>query len=702
MAKQQGYENVVMTWDTEQEFPKYYKATENVTGWFIVETNFEQSALVSKKKGGAGFWWTPEIKAWRTNKLEIASKLIDYADDAAAAQLTDYISALEDSRATDADIEIPCPEGLAYLPYQRGGIAYAMSRESTLFGDEMGLGKTIQAIGTINATPEAKRVLIICLASIKLNWAKELGKWLVNDSLSIGVAMGKDFPDTDIVIMNYDILKNHKETIQGIDWDILIADEVHYLKNPKAQRTQYVVGNYGPKKVDGKWQQVGTIEPIEAKRKLFLTGTPLVNRPVELWTLINYLDASNVRSNPAFVEGTDPTWWGKSAYQKRYCAATHNGWGYDTSGASNLAELQEKLRSSFMIRRLKKDVLTELPAKRRQVVPVEDAQIVAKETAALSKVSGMVDIKKALEAASDDPKAYEAAVRSLESSFAASFEEISRIRHETALDKIPHILAHINECFESNEEGYKLVVFAHHRDVVKAIEAEYGSRCVSIVGGDSIESRQEATDRFQNDSSVDLFVGSIGATGTGVDGLQNASQHALFVEFPWTPGALTQAEDRLHRMGQLGSVLIQHLVLEDSIDAYMIEMIVEKQNVSDRTLDTGVKTKVVPEAIEKVVPAPITTPKPGEEITKDNAVFSDGQKEAILSCLKSLSAVCDGANEEDKMGFNGTDSRFGKDLARNESLSNKQAWFGRKIIKKYHRQLDTATYEKAIAPLEGE
>jgi SWI/SNF-related matrix-associated actin-dependent regulator 1 of chromatin subfamily A len=184
-------------------------------------------------------------------------------------------AALNASRATDAAVELPVPDGLSYLPYQRAGIAYALGHPSVLFGDEMGLGKTIQAIGIINSDPSIKRVLVICPASLKLNWRNELRKWLVRE-MSIGIAQGKEFPESDVVIINYDILTKHDPKIKAIEWDLVVCDEMHYLKSPDAQRTRAVIG-FNSK---GKGKDVA---PICGRRRIGLTGTPIPNRPIELF-----------------------------------------------------------------------------------------------------------------------------------------------------------------------------------------------------------------------------------------------------------------------------------------------------------------------------------------------------------------------------------------------------------------------------------
>lgn len=211
-----------------------------------IEARFRYDPATKDLVKAAGFRWDPAAKVWWTTDETKAAKIS--RPDAVAAINAERMeaaraaqAAIEASRATDSDRDIPAPAGLAYLPYQRGGIAYAMERDGVLIGDEPGLGKTIQAIGAVNADPNARRVLVICPASLKLNWRNELRKWLTRP-LTIGIAESDDFPKTDVVIINYDIVARHRLVIDRIEWDCLIVDEAHYLKSPKAQRTKAVLG----------------------------------------------------------------------------------------------------------------------------------------------------------------------------------------------------------------------------------------------------------------------------------------------------------------------------------------------------------------------------------------------------------------------------------------------------------------------------
>ena len=533
----------------------------------------------------AGFRYAPAERVWYTTDAEIAAKL----DPTNAAALVAQVNqAVEASRATTADVDIPAPDGLAYLPYQRAGIAYALGRESTLIGDEMGLGKTIQAIGVINVSPNARHVLVVCPAGLKLNWARELQKWLTRP-LTVEVANGT-FPGSDVVIINYDILAKWRSAIDGREWDLLVVDEVHYAKNQKAQRTRALFG-FEDRRDPSKNQA-----PIQAKRRLLLTGTPIVNRPIELWPV---------------VQACDPQGLGRSffSYAQRYCAAYNDGYGWNFSGASNLEELQTKLRAKFMVRRMKADVLKELPEKRRQVVvipPNGAADAVRSENRHYEKFEANTRaLRKTIGEVEKDSAAYRDAVLRLRSLRKVSFEEMAKLQHRTAVLKIPHVIEHLRDALESED---KVVLFCHHHDVAQAVlEAFPGAAFVT--GSVAPSARLAEVDRFQNSTDCHLFIGTIHAAGVGLT--LTAAQVAVFAELDWVPGNISQAEDRLHRIGQAGSVLIQHLVFDGSLDSRMAKIIIEKQGVISAAMDDPTAEVEIPEFAEEPIEEEQDTAKQG-------------------------------------------------------------------------------------------
>jgi SWI/SNF-related matrix-associated actin-dependent regulator 1 of chromatin subfamily A len=580
-----------------------------------------------------GFWFDGSRKVWYTTDATVAAKL----DPNAAGHFAKQVEA---SKAVDADVDIPKPDSLEYLPYQKAGIAYALQRPNTLLCDEMGLGKTIQAIGVINADPSIKSVLVVCPATIKMNWKKELEKWLVRP-LSVGIVNGT-IPNTDVKIINYDILgKWHKELV-SCQWDMLIVDEFHKVKNPKAKRTQFLFGKTAKEEKD-------RIAPITAKRRLLMSGSPIVNRPIELWPALQAIDPGGIGKN--FM-----------GFARRYCNAHQNGYGWDFTGASNLGELQMKLRTSCMVRRLKQDVLTELPAKRRQIV------VIPPTGSALKVVQAEKDAFDTLNVP------YEEAAEELTARTVA-FEFISKVRHATAVAKIPYVISFLEDAMEDNDN--KLVLMLHHHDVAhKVAEAFPGSAIVT--GETNINKRDAEVVRFQNDPKCRLFIGSIQAAGVGIT--LTASSHVVFCELDWVPGNVSQAEDRCHRIGQTDSVLVQHLVFDDSIDARMAEIIVQKQALIDSALDKGMVTPKV----ETVSAKPQTLREKPEPVQSG---LTAAQVQAVHTALKLLSAMCDGARELDGAGFNKMDTLFGHSLAERTTLTNNQAEAGKRLVLKYHRQL---------------
>lgn len=525
----------------------------------------------------AGFKYSPAEKLWFTLDETVARRLDPMTARQAVQEAND---AIKQSLATKAvnDLMIPAPEGLAYLPYQLAGIVYALSHKNVLIADEMGLGKTIEAIGVVNSDDSIKSVLVIVKASLKINWAREMTKWLVKPR-SIAIANGA-FPSTDVVIVNYDILLKHRAAIMARHWDAIILDECHYVKNAKAQRTKAVFGG----KHNG-----AVLKPIPATRKIFLTGTPIVNRPKELWTTVHALDPHDLGAD--FFR-----------FMKRYTNAYHNGWGWDFSGSSHPEELQQRLRSKIMVRRLKKDVLKELPPKRRQVITVEATgaarAAVAAERAVFDRRDAAVRAAQTAAKAAQqagDKAGYEDAVKKLRDARKIGFEDMSRLRRETAVAKIPFVIEHIEEVLEAED---KVVVFCHHHTVAHELKKAFPSAAL-VTGETTVGQRQIEVDRFQLDPNCKVFVGSIQAAGVGFT--LTAASHVVFAELDWVPGNVSQSEDRLHRIGQANSVLVQHLVFDNSVDSRMAHMLIEKQTVIDAALDDPVERMKLSDSQESLM-----------------------------------------------------------------------------------------------------
>lgn len=574
-----------ITWDTIRRF--------------VLECEFAEADTARH----AGLVWDKTTRSWWTHDPILVENLrgtpgLTITRDAQfflASWQTKSKQSIEESRALSADFHVPVPDGIdrltgkrfEYLPFQLAGIRYAMKRQDTLLGDQMGVGKTIQAIGTVNADSLSHRVLIVCPAFLKDNWLKEFTKWDVKH-LTIGVIrMGREirktktvegvktnyheevpWPSTDVIIVSYELLESWRYHVRSVSWDVLIVDEAHYLKNNKADRTKEV---YGCRARFDEDQEA--IEVIKARRRLFLSGTPFLNIPRELWSLIHSVDPNGLGRDRIYFE-------------RRYCdgkkipivpkprvlfAGVAPPEITDTSecrmvwsakGATNSEELQARLRATFMVRRLREDVLPMLPKKRRQVILVEAdgvTKLLERERKTYEEYG--VDL---MDLDLDSPE----------------FSKISAIRKEIGIKKIPFI---VDRAKEALNETSKLVLFVHHHEVVDGIRAAFGRECVVVDGRVENDDRQALVDRFQEDPNCRIFLGTIGAAGVGFT--LTAAWLAIFGELDWKPSTISQAEDRLCRIGQTKGALIQHIVLKDSLDERQVQLIIGKQEIADKSLD---------------------------------------------------------------------------------------------------------------------
>jgi len=599
----------------------------------------------------------------------------------------DRLAASDASRATDAAVNVPVPEGMELMPFQRAGIAYALKREGTLIGDEMGLGKTIQAIGFANSI-SARGILVVAPASLLLNWRNEIKRWQTLDLPIFVIRPGKVFTGKTEgwYIINYDIVSRYEAQLKATPWDLAVFDECQYMKTRSAQRTLTLLG--GTRK-DKTTKERVKVDPVPAARKLMLTGTPIMNRPAELFPILHHLDPKR--------------WSTWSGFAKRYCGGVMTRNGFDASGASNLDELNARLRETVMVRRLKADVLTELPAKRRQIVTldVDDesvAAIVRREVEVFERTEAAIAAASAemqrAEAEGDEVK-YKDAVAKLKAAQGIAFTEMALVRHETAVAKLPTVIEHLKQTTG------KVLVFAWHKDVVDGIcEAMRDEGVVSITGETQNEKRQPIVEQFQKDENIRFFVGNIKAAGVGLT--LTASSHVVFAELDWTPSSVSQAEDRAHRIGQRESVLVQHIVLDGSLDAKMAKLIVQKQKIIDNALDAKVAISE-PEVTDMPL-VPLERPAPTEKqpvafnerrakLDAIAATLTPDQIEAIHEALRTLAAMdTDRARSLNGMGFSKLDTMFGCELAERTRLTPRQAAAGMKLARKYRRQYPTELY----------
>ena len=344
-----------------------------------------------------------------------------------------------------------------------------------------------------------------------------------------------------------------------------IVDECQLFKNGTSQRGIELYGNTN-------------VRPIPACKTLMLSGTPLVNRPIDLWY---------------FAKLGDPKGLGASYdyFAQRYCKMWRAPWGIDVSGAANLTELQNRLRAVFMVRRLKADVLKDLPPKRRQIVVIpatpEIQALLNEEQNVLnpikSKAEMMIDAAEASLAAanqSGDWDGYKKEAKKLSTKFELDFTRYAEVRRKVAVAKIPYATQYI---WLKLNEYEKVVVFAHHHEVLDALYNTFRDKIktVQITGAQNEDQRQRAMDTFQEDPKCQLALVSI---TVAVGFHLTASRYACAVELDWRPTVMQQAEDRLHRIGQKQEVIVEHLVFNNSTDALKVRQVIEKQDIITQTV----------------------------------------------------------------------------------------------------------------------
>ena len=513
---------------------------------FILLTTREERDIPKS----AGFKWDPLVRRWWTHDPVVANKLVEYADWSALKAIERGLKEVEelaaDSSAIDADIEIPVPHGLEYLPYQRAGIAYALKRAGCLIADEAGLGKKVQAIGVANASG-ARRILVIAPKVALRNWIAEAEKWLVEPRASAIWTATKQ-PRAELVAVGYEAVAKPAvaAAIRAVDWDLMIADEAHVMRTPKEASTRAVLG--------GGWLgDPDRVEAIKAKRRLFLTSAPIFKRPIDIHAVLKSL---GVR------EATD-----RLGFEERYCDKQRDIFGSDNSGASNIEELEDRLRAQVMIRRFRSDLLAQLPAKRHSLVTL---------------AADNTEIKAAIKA--------EKAALKVNAATPGDIIPFSHARHMTALAKVPAVVEHLKVLLSGTDRP--ILVIAHHDDVVGSIAhciAATGYNPAVVTSDTSDDDRMRAQDDIQSRRKR-VFVGSMQSCGADIK--LTAASIVVFAEQDWTPGVMQQAED-MARSGQTHNLLVQHLVVDGTIEQDIAITEYSKPSMKAQALYT-------PETVENV------------------------------------------------------------------------------------------------------
>lgn len=530
----------------------------------LLDFPFDKALIDEVKKiPGRTYHPTKKKKYWSCPLSLEAVNILDVNHFALDPHLIEYrrdrIFSVKD---ITGDIDI---EGLGgtLFPFQAKGVSFIEARNGrALIGDEMGLGKTVQALAWLQHHPECRPAVIVCPASLKLNWKKEAEFWMSDPRVEVLNGMAPYKPSGDVLIINYSILKAWVDKLIEIDVKALVFDEAHYTKNSKSQRTK------ASKKL-----------AKQTKHVIGLTGTAIVNRPVEIVNIVQMIDKTVIPNKWHFLH--------------RYCNPKHNGFGWSFKGSSNTEELHNKLTSSVMIRRKKKDVLTDLPDKIRAFIPMElDNQSTYKkaENDFISYVKDQVeyDVRNKVQGLKKDVfgdviTVDEERLDELKNEKASKVNMLSKIealKQVAVKGKLEQSISWIRDFLESDQ---KLVVMAVHKFVINELMKAFPDISVKVDGSVSGKDRDHAVRRFQTDPKCRLFVGNVQAAGVGLT--LTAASNLVFLELPWTPGEVSQAEDRIHRIGQKESVTIHYLLAEGTIEEEIAELIDEKRKVLDAVLD---------------------------------------------------------------------------------------------------------------------
>jgi SWI/SNF-related matrix-associated actin-dependent regulator 1 of chromatin subfamily A len=430
-----------------------------------------------------------------------------------------------------ADTELEIKTLLPLFPYQKVAVEFIKRANGrAMDADQMGLGKTATAIGF--AVLENARTLVICPKSVKLNWAREILRFAGKKAcIWNGQGVEEGHKNASFHIVNYDNVAKHADEFRSMGFDLLICDEATYIKNYKSSRTKAICGYWnGKKQVSG----------IKTKYVILLTGTPILNRPNEAFTLLSFIDKSRF-SNPKH-------------FMLRY-------FDVESGQARNLDELFDRTKD-LVIRRLKSQVASELPPKQRFDLVVEMSDT---EYKAYSKALDKLFSKWKL---SGRPSA-------------AHMPEIRNLLFEY---KWPRAIEFIDEMLES---GRPILVFSIHQAHAYRFQEHYGDICGVITGNESQAEREKVINGVKS-GKIKIASFTIGAGGMGIDGLQETMDAVLFVDRWFVPAIHEQAEDRTHRKGQKNQVQVWYMTVTGSFDEVMADLLARKQEVIDQAIDGAI------------------------------------------------------------------------------------------------------------------
>ena len=427
------------------------------------------------------------------------------------------------------------------MEHQKVAIEKLLANDKFILADDMGLGKTTAAV-IASMESGAKKVLIVCPASLKINWDREIKNYTDRKVLIVeGRKWGSTF---DYYIINYDILKNYHTTEKSEDsddfkllvnekFDLAIVDEAHYVSNSTANRTRLLN------------------DVLETIPKVWLlTGTPMTSRPINYFNLLKIVDSPLTLNWQSYVR----------RYCKGYQFTVGNRKVWNTSGASNLDELRERTKS-YVLRRMKTDIL-DLPEKIITPVFVElNSKMYEEELDDFTRIS-------------NDKKD--------EETLTVTLNRLMKIRQLIAYEKIPYTCEIIDKCLD---QGKKVIIFTNFTMSLDILHEKYKKNSVILNGSMSKEKKQDAVDRFQNEDKIKIFISNIVAGGVGIT--LTAAEVVIMNDLSFVPAHHSQAEDRAYRYGQKNSVLVYYPVFENTVEKIIYNILQKKKGIIDQVMGDG-------------------------------------------------------------------------------------------------------------------
>ena len=445
-------------------------------------------------------------------------------------------------------------------PHQVEGIAFLLGRRRALLADDMGLGKTRQSVIAMIEAEREGPYLVICPASIKRNWAREIEIVLPDaDAVIVGPAPLPPTTHQGWIIVNYEILGKNLERLLAFDWKGVVFDEAHYLKNYQSQRSQNA----------SKLVKEIKRDPIVHA----LTGTPMTSRPRDLFPLLQILGHPLGKSFLSFA--------------KRYCDAYQGDFGLVADGASNIEELTVQLHG-VMLRRTKDEVL-DLPPKMRTWMDVELHPYAIQHFNRLvqefiSKFDAPEAVDGALESVGLSSERRDELDDAIDTTdLGTGMGRITQVRRAIAFVKCRHTIKFVENALE---QGEKVIIFTSFLNTMQRFQRHFKDRAVYVSGEVPVHERQNRVDRFQNDDDIKLFIANMHIAGVGIN--LTAARQIVFNDLDWVPANHWQAEDRAYRIGQTGTVNVTYMIATGTVDSFVKTVLETKAALMDSIVEGSI------------------------------------------------------------------------------------------------------------------